>query len=268
MNTQSGDRNHLVINVHIEPDLTLRNPRERLRLITPHWPLYPEALGVISVDFTICEPEEGRFNVWNQTFTDRDAGKAALFHSFFFMSSNSLSLTLQGEISTADGTVRTLSRIDRTFTNLPVAEARDIHCYSHVFENLGERFIPSDHAAVRVVIQKPTIRGHQGKRNPSMMSKHSVSCSILKQMSDDHQYPDDPFVALADFKVILEKVRERTVHELLRETPGSPAAKLLTASTALRAYRNRHLGTLMHCCEAWEPVGKCFDQCSFECIVK
>ena len=22
----------------------------------------------------------------------------------------------------------------------------------------------------------------------------------------------------------------------------------------------------MHCCEAWEPVGKCFDQCSFECI--
>ena len=22
----------------------------------------------------------------------------------------------------------------------------------------------------------------------------------------------------------------------------------------------------MHCCETWEPVGKCFDQCSFECI--
>ena len=38
------------------------------------------------------------------------------------------------------------------------------------------------------------------------------------------------------------------------------------ASTALRAYRNRHLGTLMHWCQAWEPVGKCFDQCSFECI--
>ena len=26
-----------------------------------------------------------------------------------------------------------------------------------------------------------------------------------------------------------------------------------------------HLGTLMHCCEAWEPVGKCFDPNSFEC---
>ena len=35
-----------------------------------------------------------------------------------------------------------LSRIDRIFVNLPVAEARDFHCFSHVFENLGERSIP------------------------------------------------------------------------------------------------------------------------------
>ena len=36
------------------------------------------------------------------------------------------------------------------------------------FENLGKRSIPSDHAAVRVVIQKPTIRGHQGKSIPEL----------------------------------------------------------------------------------------------------
>ena len=40
----------------------------------------------------------------------------------------------------------------------------------------------------------------------------------------------------------------------------------MVASTAVRAYRNRHLGTLIHCCEAWEPVWQCFDQNSFECI--
>ena len=34
-------------------------------------------------DFNICDPEEGRFNVWNQTFTDDDPGKIAVFHSFF-----------------------------------------------------------------------------------------------------------------------------------------------------------------------------------------
>ena len=62
-----------------------------------------------------------------------------------------------------------------------------------------------------------------------------------------------------------KKARKRTVHELLRKTPRSLGTKLLIASTALHTYRNRHFRTLMHCCEAWEPVGKCFDQCSFEC---
>ena len=45
--------------------------------------------------------------------------------------------------------------------------------------------------------------------------------------------------------------------------------KHLTASgqsTALRAYRNRHLGTLLRCCEAWKPIEDCFDTLSFECI--
>ena len=147
-----------------------------------------------------------------------------------------------------------------------MAEARDYHCSSHVCEKLGERSIPRDHTAARVVIQKPTIRSNQVKRIPSWMSKHFVFCSILKQTSDDHQYPDDPFAALADSKVMFEEARKQTHNELLCNTPGSLGAKLWIASTALRAYRKRHLGTLMHCCEAWEPVGICFDQCSFECI--
>ena len=123
-----------------------------------------------------------------------------------------------------------------------MAEARDFHWYSHVFENLGKRSLPIDHAAVRVVIQKPTIRCNQDKRIPSWMSQHPVFCSILKQIHDDHQCPDDPFVALADFKVILEKTWKRSVHELLRKTPSSPGAKLLTASTALRASQKQAHG--------------------------
>ena len=86
-----------------------------------------------------------------------------------------------------------------------MAEARDFLCYSHVAENLGERSMPSDHVAVRVAVQKPTMLCDQVKRIPSWMSKHPVFCSILQKISDDHQYPADPCAALADFKVILEK---------------------------------------------------------------
>ena len=57
-----------------------------------------------------------------------------------------------------------------------------------------------------------------------------------------------------------------TKRELTRQTPDCFGAKLLITSTALRAYRNRHLGTLMRCCEAWKPIEDCFDTLSFECI--
>ena len=68
------------------------------------------------------------------------------------------------------------------------------------FEN-----IPSDHVVVRVFIYKPTVRGHQGKRIPSSMNKHSFFCSILTQINDDHQYLGDPFDAFADFKFSIKK---------------------------------------------------------------
>ena len=69
----------------------------------------------------------------------------------------------------------------------------------------GSGSIPSDHAALRVVFHKPTIREHLCKHVPSWMSKYPDFCSILKRLDDDHQYPVDPFCALADFKTILEK---------------------------------------------------------------
>ena len=147
-----------------------------------------------------------------------------------------------------------------------MAEARDFHCSSHAVENLGKKTTPSDHAAVRLVIQKPTHRGHQNKRIPSWMSKHHIFGSILQQLHDDHRFSPDPFCALAEFKVLQHKAKKITKRELSKQTPDCIGAKLLITSTALRAYRNRHLGTLMRCCEAWKPIENCIDTLSFECI--
>ena len=96
--------------------------------------------------------------------------------------------------------------------------------------------------------------------------KHSIFGSILQQLHDDHSFSPDPFCALVEFKVLLQKAKEVTTRELLKQTPDCIGAKLLITSTALRAFRNRHLGTLMRCCEAWKPVEDCFDTFSFECI--
>ena len=94
----------------------------------------------------------------------------------------------------------TLSRIDRIFINLLLTEARDFHCSSHVVENLGKKTIPSDHAAVRLVIQKPANRRHQSERIPSWMSKQPIFCSILQQLHDDHRFSPDSSVHLLNLK--------------------------------------------------------------------
>ena len=152
------------------------------------------------------------------------------------------------------------------FINLHMAEARDFHCSSHVAENLGKKIIPRDRAAVRLVIQKPAHRGHQSKRIPSWMSKHPIFGSILQQLHDDHRFSPDPCRALTEIKILLHKTKKITKRELSKQTPDCIGTKLLITSTALRAYRNRHLGTLMRCCEAWTPIDNCFDTLSFECI--
>ena len=125
--------------------------------------------------FNICDPGEGRLDVWNQTFTDGDPGKTAVFHSFFPYVLE-IAQSDYTRDSSAVGNIRTLSRIDRfffLFQNLLLAEARDFHGSSHVVENFGKKTLPSDHAAVRLVIQKAISRRHQNKRIPSCMSQTS-----------------------------------------------------------------------------------------------
>ena len=109
-------------------------------------------------------------------------------------------------------------------------------------------------------------RGQQGNRIPSWMTKHLVFCSILKRLHDNHRFSANPFGPLPEFKVVLERAQKQTSRELSRKTPDSIGTKLFVACTALRAYRNTHLGTLMRCCEAWKPIENCFDTSSFECV--
>ena len=58
------------------------------------------------------------------------------------------------------------------------------------------------------------------------------------------------FVHFQNLRFSQNKAKKMTSRELSRQTLDCIGAKLLIASTAMRAYRNRHLGTLMRCCEA------------------
>ena len=99
---------------------------------------YPEAVGIVTWDFLTFASlkREGSMFGTNPSMKEIRA-KSALFHFF----SRVLEIAQQNftrRDATADGTVRTLSRIDRAFINLPMAKARDFHCFSSVLENLGK----------------------------------------------------------------------------------------------------------------------------------
>ena len=110
VNIRSEQHNLVIVNVHFEIVLILRQLRDTLRLSHRHWLAYPNGVGIILGDFNICDPEEGRFNVRNQTFTDGDPRKTAV---------HVLNEIAQPDYtrrdSTALGIIGTLSRIDRIF---------------------------------------------------------------------------------------------------------------------------------------------------------
>ena len=67
---------------------------------------------------------------------------------------------------------------------------------------------------------------------------------ILKQISDDHQYPDEPFAVLADFKLIIEKAKRRAHHEHMRSTLGSPSTKLFDCCYCHGGFREQTSGNI------------------------
>ena len=54
-----------------------------------------------------------------------------------------------------DGSIQTLSRVDRGLVVLLMAEMRDFQCHSHTVGTIGDKSVPSDHIPVRLVIERP-----------------------------------------------------------------------------------------------------------------
>ena len=46
VNMTSGRKRLVIVNVHYEPELILRRSRGKLRFIAPHWPSYPNVVGI------------------------------------------------------------------------------------------------------------------------------------------------------------------------------------------------------------------------------
>ena len=112
-----------------------------------------------------------------------------------------------------------------------------------------ENTIPRYHVAVRFFIQKPTSRRHQ--------SKHISSWFHLAATSWRPQILSWPILYTCWIQSSPTQSREDYETWAVKANTWLHRWKFLITSTALRAYRNRHLGTLMLCWEAPKPFEDC-----------
>ena len=207
VNVQSGRQSLVIANVHFEPELTLTQFRERLRLINPHWPVYPNAVGIIWVGFNICEPDEGRFNVWNQTFTDGDLRKTAIFHSSLthFLEIAQPDYTRRG--STALGIIRTPSKIDRFFKQIYLWLRREIFTAAPMSSRTwgtGPFRVTTRQYVLSFMSQ--LLGSNNANKAGCQTSRYLLH---FEAGSRCHRFSTEPFGALAEFKAVLGKLRSR-----------------------------------------------------------
>ena len=146
----------------------MRRLRVRFRLNTPHWPSYPNAVGIILGEFNFCDQKkEG--SMCGTKHSPMVTGERPPCFTLFRM---------QPDYTRRDSSVlgirRTLSRIDRNFTIYPwlrretftAAPMSSRICGTGPFRVITQQHVFS--------FTKPTSREHQGESTPSWMSKHPL----------------------------------------------------------------------------------------------
>ena len=206
---QSGRQSPVIVNVHFEPELTLRRLRERLRLITPSrsllWDVYvkdcvsslhiglriPMLWASSSVISTSVNQKKEGLNFGTKPSPTVTRERLQCFIPFFRMFSRLLNLITQGGTPQPLGSyVLCQGLIASLWTYLWLRHKTFTPMFLRIWETGPFRVITRRY----VSFKKPTDRGQQGQRIPSWMSKRPVFCSFLKRLHDDHRYSADPLL--------------------------------------------------------------------------
>ena len=113
-------------------------------LLPLYGPLTLKGWKFLVGDSNICDPAEGRVNSRTQTFSN-DTSRAAALSATVPRAVEIAETCFTREDLRRDGSIHTLSCIDRIFTNLPMAELRDFQCHSHTVGTIGDKSISNDH---------------------------------------------------------------------------------------------------------------------------
>ena len=154
-----------------------------------------------------------------------------------------------------DSVIRTLSRTDHAFTNVPMAEARDFRFQVQVVGDLGDASVPGDHLPIRIPFQKATLAAVDATKCCPQQSGVGLDRRILYSVLEIWQHKE----SIIRFNVRLVKLTEYGATPWVFGDPRPDDSCERTATgTSLRP-----LGAVR--LRSQELVGQCFDNATFAC---
>ena len=117
-----------------------------------------------------------------------------------------------------DGSIHTLSRIDRIFINLPMAELRNFQCHAHTVGSVGDRSEPSDLIPVRLTIVCTRVKQEDHPVTRRWLAQHPLFVSALHEAHQDMINYEDPSVALKQFKEVAFGASTKARQAILTKT--------------------------------------------------
>ena len=243
----------MIINIHLVPNLRLPEARRQLTALAREVRRHRSATVFLLGDMNFVDPDEGRLQVSTGSITHRREEYHRLFTQLFprFVEFAQPDYT-RCRYDQANDLPRTLSRLDRCFSNIPTMALHDTNVSCSTLWPAIEMRNGSDHCPIslRICPRRPP----EGFRMARWISSHPAFGKTVTADLMDTNFPADPIQARDVLKDILRGAYHTTRHLLSAAIATELSEKLHWTTCALRAAYLRDYCALQVVCARWPPL--------------
>jgi hypothetical protein len=219
-------------NLHIVPEWTDSFKKDTIHRIRDKVPKIGEAFCFVGGDLNFPAVGEGRLNIQTGILSFSSESVSGLFETLF-NDLTEITTDRHTRMSTRNGVLETVSRIDRWFSNLLPSELISRGASSTVLGTLANPENLSDHLPIILMIGSKK-KGIKKQGVPKWIASHKLFPQSLADCSKkyDIKHEDNPFDQLVLYKQLLIKAGQRVVELSKGDSNKTPAQKLFWLNKA------------------------------------
>ena len=249
-----GDATLALVNVHLEVFRTQHScPTAFLRCLRGRLAQLPPCLRILGGDWNFIAEDDHRLDPRTGTL---QAGSDSVASSFAAMFSDLAEVATERFTfqMVTEGRVSKLSRIDRWYTNLPVALLLDHRPRAEVCDNMfAVDATPSDHSGIRMTLAapcRPRVHSLVRPRVPQWISRHAhfrETFIKLYNANHVHWHSWTPKQIIDALKDLLHAAARITKFHIANVGADSDEERLHWSLLSLRALRKGDLAYFLRC---------------------